>query len=117
MDGTNIDLQLPPLPISGVSKSFLPVDKQGINIFIIFNFSPDLLSNKRINNPCKNNKHLISGDGWNKYWSVFLPIPIPITGLGRVSCQGGRTLKRKTRLMTSQGLQQMLISPWKTTEC
>ena len=45
-------------------------------------------------NPSKTHKHLILGDGRNKYWSL-LPPPSPSPASAKVSCHGGKAFLTK----------------------
>ena len=43
----------------------------------------------------KSNKNLIFRVGWNKYWALFAPTPIPIPGVNKSPLVEGKQIKKK----------------------
>ena len=54
----------------------------------------------------KNNKNLVLGVGCNEYWSVLLPLPIPIPGVSKGILSGGKRTKMFFVLMSFYYLQK-----------
>ena len=46
-------------------------------------------------NHSKDNENIVLGDGWNKYWSLLPPPPIPIPGVSKSLLPGGKKTTKK----------------------
>ena len=91
MDGTNIGPDFPPIPNPSVAKVPCPGAEQIEHLFVLF--SVFIKDKKSLRTYFKPHKNHILGDGWNKYWSLFPPIPI--LGVAKVPCHGAEQIEQK----------------------